>query len=305
MKKILLVRSNKSYLPQIDASIDYFNGKELGFQLYDSAELSDITLSEFDCLWEFMGFNVYKKLDIPLIHEYASLSTGVFPRVKNMGKKWLNVKPNLRIYLNEYVSDGLGFNDKKDYVYRDMGVDEVFFDYKQASKNYDCVYIGSISKARGITYLLDQFQFTCKGRSLLLIGKISDEIYKNYASCNNITFTGELPYKEVPKYASQAIYGINYMPNKYPYNLQTSTKLLEYLAMGLDVITTEYLWIHHFMRENGINLIMVNEKLDGLEKAIRDHEGKSAKRKMGNWDKFKWKYVIEQSGLEEKLLNIL
>ena len=111
MKKILLVRSNKSYLPQIDASIDYFNGKELGFQLYDSAELSDITLSEFDCLWEFMGFNVYKKLDIPLIHEYASLSTGVFPRVKNMGKKWGNVKPNLRIYLNEYY-----YNAHQNYI---------------------------------------------------------------------------------------------------------------------------------------------------------------------------------------------
>lgn len=27
MKKILLVRSNKAYLPQIDASIDYFNEK--------------------------------------------------------------------------------------------------------------------------------------------------------------------------------------------------------------------------------------------------------------------------------------
>lgn len=305
MKKILLVRSNKSYLPQIDASIDYFNGKELGFQLYDSAELSDISLSEFDCLWEFMGFNMSKKIDIPLIHEYASLSTGVFPRMKNKGKKWLNVKPDLRIYLNEYVSEGLGFNDKTDYVYRDMGVDDVFFNYKQSSKTYDCVYIGSITKERGTPYLLDQFKFTCKNRSLLLIGKVSDEIYKNYSSCDNITFAGELPYKEVPQYASQAIYGINYMPNKYPYNLQTSTKLLEYLAMGLEVITTDYLWIHHFMRENKINFIMVNEKLDGLEKAIKDHEGKSAEREMGTLEKFKWKHVIEQSGLEEKLLNIL
>lgn len=305
MKKILLVRSNKSYLPQIDASIDYFNSKELGFRLYDSAELGDITFDEFDCLWEFMGFNVYKKLNIPLIHEYASLSTGVFPRMKNMGKKWLNVKPDLRIYLNEYVSEGFGFNDRKDYVYRDMGVDDVFFQYEQSLKYYDCVYIGSITKERGIPYLLDQFKFKCKNRSLLLIGGVSDEIYRNYSSCNNITFTGELAYKEVPKYGSQAIYGINYMPNKYPYNLQTSTKLLEYLAMGLDVITTEYLWIHHFMKENKINLIMVNENLDGLESAIKEHEGKPRGRKINNLEKFKWKHVIEQSGLEEKLLNIL
>lgn len=305
MKKILLVRSNKAYLPQIDASIDYFNERGLGFQLYDSAELSDIAISEFDCLWEFMGFNVNKRLNIPVIHEYASLSTGLFPQLKNIGKKILNGKPDLRIFLNKFVSEGLGFNDEIDYVYRDMGVDDVFFQYKESSKSYDCVYIGSITKERGIPYLLDYFKWNCKDRSLLLIGAVSDEIYKHYSSCNNITFTGDVSYKEVPKYASQAIYGINYMPDKYPYNLQTSTKLLEYLVMGLEVITTEYSWIHHFMEENNVNFIMVNEDLKGLESAIKEHEAKPRENKMNNWEKFKWKHVIEQSGLEEKLLNIL
>lgn len=305
MKKILLVRSNKAYLPQIDASIDYFNEKKLGFQLYDSAEISDIVLSEFDCLWEFMGFDISKKRDIPSIHEYASLSTGSFPQLKNKAKRILNFKPNLRIYLNKFVREGLGFNDEIDFVYRDMGIDDVFFEYKDSPKNYDCVYIGSITKGRGIPYLLDYFKWNCKNRSLLIIGEVPDEIYTNYSSCHNITFTGNLPYKEVPKYASQAVYGINYMPNKYPYNIQTSTKLLEYLAMGLEVITTEYLWIHHFMKENHMNLIMVDEKLEGLESAITNHERNPSGKKMNNVEKFKWKHVIEQSGLEEKLLNIL
>lgn len=95
------------------------------------------------------------------------------------------------------------------------------------------------------------------------------------------------------------------MPNIYPYNLQTSTKLLEYLAMGLEVITTEYLWIHHFMKENHINLIMVDEKLTGLESVIKKHERNLSEKKVNNVEKFKWKHVIEQSGLEGKLLNIL
>lgn len=305
MKKILLVRSNKAYLPQIDASIDYFNEKKLGFQLYDSAEISDIVLSEFDCLWQFMGLDVSKKVNIPVIHEYASLSTGLFPQLKNKSKRILNYKPNLRIYLNKFVSEELGFNDEIAYVYRDMGVDDVFFEYQDSPKNYDCVYLGSITKERRISYLLDYFKWNCKNRSLLLIGGVSDEIYKQYSSCDNITFTGNLPYKEVPKYASQAIYGVNYMPNIYPYNLQTSTKLLEYLAMGLEVITTEYLWIHHFMKENHINLIMVDEKLTGLESVIKKHERNLSEKKVNNVEKFKWKHVIEQSGLEGKLLNIL
>ena len=204
MKKILLERSTKAYLPQIDALMDYFNEKKLGIQLYDSAELSETALSEFDCLWKFMGFDIFGKLDIPVIHEYASLSTGVFPQLKNKCKKILNHKPNMRIYLNKFVSEGLGFNDDIEYVYRDMGVDDVFFQYNDSIKKYDCVYIGSISKERGIPYLLDHFKFNCKNRSLLLIGKVSDEIYNNYSSCDNIIFTGNLSYKEVPKYASSS-----------------------------------------------------------------------------------------------------
>lgn len=305
MKKILLVRSNKAYLPQIDASIDYFNEKKLGFQLYDSAKLSDIDWSDFDCLWKFTGFDIYRKLNVPIIHEYASLSTGLLPRLKNKGKKILNYKPDLRIYLNEFVSKGLGLNDEIDYVYRDMGVDDIFFQYKDSPKSYDCVYIGSITKERGIPYLLDYFKWNGKNRSLLLIGGVPDEIYKAYSSCDNITFTGNMLYKEVPKYASQAIYGINYMPNKYPYNLQTSTKLLEYLAMGLEVITTDYLWINQFIKENNVNLITIDQTLDGLENAIRNHERNSSGKTMNDWEKFKWKHVIEQSGLEEKLLNIV
>ena len=74
-----------------------------------------------------MGIDVCKKNSIPIIHEYASLSTGMLPKLKNKVKESINSKPNLRIYLNKYVKEGMGFHDDIDYVYRDMGVDDIFF----------------------------------------------------------------------------------------------------------------------------------------------------------------------------------
>ncbi|MBP0724472.1 glycosyltransferase [Bacillus sp. RG28] len=303
MKKILLERTSKSYLPQIDATIKYFNGKNLGFRLFDSYEIKDIKLNEFDCLWKFMGIDTSRNIDIPIIHEYPSLSTGIFPKLKNKLKKSITSKPHLRIFLNEYVKEEMGFNDQIEYVYRDVGVDDQFFQYKESVKKYDCVYVGSISKARGIPQLLDQFKYKYKNLSLLLVGTVPDEIYNHYSNCDNITFTGNLPYEDVPKYASQAVYGINYMPNKYPYNLQTSTKLLEYLAMDLQVITTDYFWINHFMKENQLNFIKINENLDNLETLMKSHE--IIPNQFTKMEKFKWTNIIEQSGLEEKLLKLI
>lgn len=303
MKKVLLERSKKAYLPQIDASLKYFNGKNLGFQLVDSAAVSDFDRNDFDCLWKFAGMDAFEKLNIPLIHEYASLSTGVLPVLKNKAKKILNFKPDLRIYLNSFVRDGIGFADHIPCVYRDMGVDDVFFQYKNTVKKYDCVYVGSITKERGIDRLLHFFKEQGKNRTILLIGKVADDLYKPYASCANITFTGDIAYQDVPAYASEAVCGINYMPAKYPFYLQTSTKLLEYLAMGLEILSTDYFWIRHFMNENQVHVHIVDEELRGLETALKEME-KSPQVNI-NMDSFKWSNVIEQSGLEQKLLEIL
>jgi glycosyltransferase involved in cell wall biosynthesis len=151
--------------------------------------------------------------------------------------------------------------------------------------------------------LLDYFKFKGKTLTLLLIGEVSDEIYENYRYCENITFTGRVLYEDVPKYASQAVYGINYMPDKYPYNLQTSTKLLEYLSMGLKVITTDYSWVRNFMDVNQIQLVTVTHSLEGLDSLIKKDETKSIERI--NFDKYKWAHIIQQSGIEGKLLKLL
>lgn len=296
MKKILMLSSGKAILPEINAYKKYITD----YQIVDSRELDIIDFTEFDLIWKFMGTDIFRKLDIPVIHEYASLSTGKFPKLKNEIKKVFNIKPKVRIFLNKNVKSEFGFNDKIPYIYRDMGIDECFF-IKNEKKNYDFVYVGSMSNDRGIVNILEKFTQDLKNSSLLMIGEPDKSIYEAYKKYSNIVFTGKLKYQDVPKIASQAEYAINYIPDKYPYNLQTSTKLLEYIAMNLKVITTDYLWVNEFEKEREMKFYRVLNDLRELdEKNLRNFNFKNTNIK----DRL-WKNIIDKSKVKKQIDKII
>lgn len=296
MKKILMLSSGKAILPEINAYKKYITD----YQIVDSRELDIIDFTEFDLIWKFMGTDIFRKLDIPVIHEYASLSTGKFPKLKNEIKRVFNIKPKVRIFLNKNVKNEFGFNDKIPYIYRDMGIDECFF-IKNERKNYDFVYVGSMSNDRGIVNILEKFTQDLKNSSLLMIGEPDKSIYEAYKKYSNIVFTGKLKYQDVPKIASQAEYAINYIPDKYPYNLQTSTKLLEYIAMNLKVITTDYLWVNEFEKEREMKFYRVLNDLRELdEKNLRNFNFKNTNIK----DRL-WKNIIDKSKVKKQIDKII
>lgn len=299
MIKILFIRSKNAFLPEIDAYIKYFNKTE-EFRAYDSSELSeDYDVNEFDVIWEFKGFGGIKAKDKVVIHEYASLSTGNFPILKNTLKAKINPKPSLRIFLNENVKEGFNFKDNIDYYYRDMGIDESFINIKCEKKEYDFVYVGSICKGRGMDVFLKEFTKTNSGK-LCLIGNAEDDIYNTYKNNKDIIFTGKVPYSQVPKIASKAIYGINYMPDKYPFNIQTSTKLLEYLALGLKVITTDYKWVRQFERKHNCNFYKLEGDVKIDLKEINRHDFTSNFKV----EEFLWENIIKKSNIKEHILEV-
>jgi glycosyltransferase involved in cell wall biosynthesis len=51
-----------------------------------------------------------------------------------------------------------------------------------------------------------------------------------------------VPQAEVPDWLLRARAGLNLMPERTPLVQQTSTKVLEYLAVGLPVLSNDYLW---------------------------------------------------------------
>lgn len=295
MIKIIFLRSEKAYLPEIDAYIEYFN-KTPEYVAYDSSKLDfNFNLEEFDVIWEFKGVGGTKSKNQFVIHEYASLSTGFLPRSKDFVKSIINPKPDLRVFLNETVNKEMGFKDGIEYCYRDMGIDQCFLKARSDKKDYEFVYIGSMEKSRGIDRLLKAFTRNCSGR-LCLIGNPPSDLYNEFKGNNNIVFTGKVPYKDVPEIASKAVYGINCMPDKYPYNLQTSTKVLEYLALGLKVITTDYKWIRDFEKLHSCDFYKIS-----IDEFNTDSLDKFNFKSNYIPENYTWDLIIENSRLRDKI----
>ncbi|MDF2557768.1 MAG: hypothetical protein K0R71_1596 [Bacillales bacterium] len=301
MKKILLIRDERSFLPEISAYLNYFNNSD-EFRAYDSRDLhGSYDINDFDVLWEFKGFGGIKTTEKCLVHEYVGLSSTTFPHLKDTIKRILNPKPNLRIFLNETVRDGMNFKDGIDYSLRDMGIDPQFIEQYNAKKEYDFVYVGKVGKYRGMDHFLKHFTINPTGK-LLLIGNVEDDIYRQFKNCEDIIFAGRIPYSEVPELASKAEYGLNYMPDEYPFNIQTSTKLLEYLALGLKVITTDYPWVRDFEKKHQCNFYKIDYKNPALDlEKMRNHHFHSAFKP----EDYMWDQIMEKSLIKKKLLKQL
>ncbi len=286
MKKIVFGRRPKVYLPEISAYINYVNKNVDDWTGYDSLEMDNYDPMDFDVVWRFMGFDVAGK-GRNIVHEYNSLSTGMFAHFKNDVKRFCNKKPMARVFLSRAVKSHFPFTDNVPHIMRDMGIDKEFFTSNNAPANpeYDFVYAGSI-KDRGqvVLNILEHFKTNLQGVKLLVIGGVSNEVRDAYGqSSSNITFTGRVPYTDVPELARRARLGLNLMPDVYPLNAQTATKVIEYCALNLGVVSSNYKWARRFERkrharffflENDFsNLTMKNiEKFDFMTPNVDDLE---------------------------------
>lgn len=179
------------------------------------------------------------------IHEYQSLSTPPYAHFKNFTKKIVNKRPNGRIFLNEFVHRDLSFGDNIPYIYRDMGVDEALFQRPSENPLYDIVYCGSIAGRNGLIEVLRRLAENYK---VVVIGHVSD-LELPLLKHENITILGRVERKDLPEIYRNCRFGLNFTPDIYPFNIQTSTKTLEYLASGLGVISNRYYWSENLFRK--------------------------------------------------------
>lgn len=195
-----------------------------------------------------------------VIHEYHSLPTGSFPRIRQFIKKSLTRRPNGRIFLSPIVRSELRFQDDVPFINRDMGVDDAFFHDNVVSKEFDIVYCGSIEGRTGIIECIDDL--AKMGLRILIVGQPTVEFMAKFDTISNICMIGPLPRERVPLVIRRARYGLNFTPDIYPLNIQTSTKTLEYLAAGLGVISSRYKWAEDFFVDGNKPVIWLDTLFD-------------------------------------------
>ena len=275
-----------AYTPEAYAYESYLSLKGFKVQLEQEEKLdlnNDINIY-------IMGFRPFwkksrgKALEI---HEYQSLSTAPLASIKDLMKKNINKIPSGRIFLNEIVHNGIKFDDKIPYIYRDMGVDVELFQKPNNNTIYDIVYSGSILGRVG---LIEEILRLAKvGFKILIIGEVQNLILEKFRNYENVDFVGKVKRDELPELYSKCRAGLNYTPNIYPFNLQTSTKTLEYLASGLTLISNKYEWIDNFSKIYDIEYINTNNlsKMDDLKYIEYKNDFKE----------FEWNNILQKSNL--------
>lgn len=296
MKKILLLHSGRAHLPELSMYKKFF--QEYSFT--DCQDADAYSIKDFDLTWHFMGTDFRLSKDIPCVHEYASLSVGRAAKLKDMIKRHFNVQPSLRIFLNHAVQNQYSFRDRVPHCYRDMGIDENFFCVGTAKKAYDFVYVGNMGTGRSFHKVLEFFSKHPEIK-LLLVGLPGNALYEEYKKYRNLIFAGTVPYQEVPALAGRAEYALNYIPDKYPYHVQTSTKLVEYVAMDLKVVTTSYYWVNHFEQSRKMTFYKISEDLHDLDmESLRRFPFTNT-----SVDDLRWENIFKNSGIKDALRILL
>jgi len=230
------------YTPEAFAYKDYLirNGWEvqLDYEEFLSYE-NDITLL-FLGLDPFWKKNRFKKI----IHDYPSLSTGKFPKIKNFVKKRINRKPDGRIFLNSFVENEFNFKNCKNSINIDVGVDHLFFERVDVNKKYDLVYSGVILGRDGLIRELKRLAIL--GFRILIIGEVDENLKKYLGLQGEVFFAGRVDRDKLPGLYRLAKAGLSISPDIYPFSSQTTIKTLEYLASGIGLVSSHYGWINQF-----------------------------------------------------------
>lgn len=280
-----------AYTPEAFAYKEYLetHGHKVELCPYDDfSENNDLNII-------FMGLHKKRTKASFEIHEYQSLSTPPFAAFKDTIKSFYNSTPDGRIFLNKFVKDSLKFKKECPYIYRDMGVNKSFFKKSTEKKIFDLVYCGSVSGRPG---LIEEINKLSKlGLKICVIGKINDKEYEKFSTSKNIHFTGRLSLEEIKYYYDISTAGLNFTPDLIPFNKQTSTKTLEYLAAGLKLVTNNYSWIEDFCFKEKINFISL-EKIKSKE-CIEKHI-----QIFPIMEKYNWENILKQSRFNEYIINI-
>ena len=241
---IALIHPGKALLPEIDAYTSYFSSKGWALEAFVQNAPAH---QDYAVYWHLMGTHwaPVRPAGV-LVHEYVSASTPPFPYLKDFLKRRFNRRPDGYVFGSEWVAHTLGFPLASHCRIRPAGVAASFFHQVCSVREFDMVYAGAMGQCRRLVPVISRILHALPGFRLLLVGEPSDGLFRAFRTVPEVFFTGKVPHDEVPGLLARAEYGLNLIPDRYPFRWQPSLKLMEYCALGLKVISTDIPWARAF-----------------------------------------------------------
>jgi hypothetical protein len=248
---IHFVRNGPAYLPELEAYQDFIESCGHDAIIHDNAST---IWDNAEVIWWMCGrvsrADARRFKNAYHVHEYASASVPPHPWLKDQVKRVTQPRPDFIVYQNSWVKEQLSpWLFDVPFAFRDMGVAESFLQASSQqwhSPQFDLVYLGEMGRLLPFMPLLHAIHGA--GRRLLLIGDIPAHIDELLPP--SVFTTGRVDHSQVPSLLRHARYGLNLVSNVRPYNQQTSTKLLEYCAVGLPVVSNDYDWVRRFAAQH-------------------------------------------------------
>ncbi|HEX7456000.1 MAG TPA: glycosyltransferase family 4 protein [Candidatus Nanoarchaeia archaeon] len=184
------------------------------------------------------------------------------------------------------------------------------------------LFVGGIEKERGVIKILEFVKrFPNYGLKFLFIGQVKGEKLKNeiatFIKKNNISelafeIKPPVPHEEVPKYLNKAFIGIiPFLKTRNNY-LGTPLKTFEYMAYGLPIVASDFLFLGRVIRDSQSGLLIKNPENIGeykmaFDKILRSSnlwERYSANGRKAFIEKYNWeKEEKKLFDLYEKILE--
>ena len=303
VRNLCIVHENRAPYPERQAYRDYFSPE---FEVSEMKRPGVSQSDKFDVYWHLMGFYPQRPSNGLIIHDYRSLSVGSFNRVKDLLKRHFNSKPDIRIFQNDEIRKYMGFNLEKNTYFLPMGIPEIFFKCQPQeiySKTVDFIYAGSMIEDRRCELMIDSFikRFGQK-KTFDLYGPLNNTLITKYKEYSNISFRGILPANELGQALRNARVAVNYFPNWFPHIIQTPTKLIEYAALGMKIVSNEQKSSRLISKSHGIRCLwgpnehmfeFVPDNLDWIDNSDV------------NLDHLTWSGVIRDSGVPDALRRMI
>lgn len=248
--EIHFVRGSRSYLPELAAYSSWLAGRGDRAVIHETQESvpADARIVWWIC--GRVGRDAVQRLRTAFqVHEYASASVPPAAWIKDRIKHWTHPRPHHRVFQNDWVRRRLGFGESVPFSLRDMGVPRAFLDARsQGGIEFDLAYLGETSRLAAFSRTLRLLDGA--NLRLLVVGEVDSRVASLLGSLRNADCTGRVPQEQVPAHLLRARAGLNLVPHRLPFTQQTSTKTLEYLAVGLPVVSNEYPWIRRMASEH-------------------------------------------------------
>lgn len=298
MIRIGLVRSENAFLPENAAYKNYFENIG-GYRVCEFDSVEDASVYSDLVIFHCGVFPFWRSCSKPIIMEYHSLSTTKFPKLKNILKRIINRKGDGYIFLNDRVREGFLFSKKVPHRLRGMGYNEKAIERVKFNedKDFDFIYMGTTSRTGVKESILSLAEL---GFSIAIVGNTEEEKNEYHVLFPGVIFCfGKMNQEELFSIASRCRFGLNYTPDIYPLNIQDSTKVIEYCALGLNVVTNYYQWVRDF--ENSINASFLD-----IDELLKDPDlARKHRFSCGDVVNYSWDYIISSSGIESLIKEVL